>query len=106
MCAAFVRRSSTASTAVTISTASEVEIVIGLGLEVTMDDSFLFFWRFRRLEGAVEQLWRRHGGQGGAGAWRPWPDHSGGRCGRRKQAEAGFFRAGMRIRSECRTRVR
>ena len=91
MCAAFLSRLTTESTAVTISTASEVAIVIALGLGSTRNDSLLFAWRFRWLEGAVEQLWRRHGGRGGAGAWQPSLGRSAGGCGRWKQVAEGFF---------------
>ena len=40
------------------------------------------------LEAALEQHWRRHGGQGGAGVRRPSPGRSAGGCGR-PSAQAG-----------------
>ena len=43
-------------------------------------------------EVAAEQVWRRHGGQGGAGAQRSSPGRSSGGCGRWRQVAGDFLR--------------
>ena len=91
MCAAFVRRVGAVSTAVTIASAPGCEIVIVIVFGSRIDDSFHLSVAVGCLEAAVEQHWRRHGGQGGAGARRPSPGRSAGGCGRPRQGAAGFF---------------
>ena len=100
LCVAFVRRVRAGSTTVTITTATEVAIVVAVASGSRIDAAVLLSLMqvaAGSLEAALEQLRRRFGGRGGAAARRPSPGGSGGRSRGREWVADGIFAPGCRF---------
>ena len=104
LCAAFVRRARAGSTAVTITTASEVAAIVAVVSGPRVDDSVLLS-TIRGVAGplkaALEQLRRRFGGRGGAAAWRPSPGGLDGRSRGQRRLAGGLFAPWLRVSYVC-----